>query len=246
MSNMITVPFHGDELLAAQDERGVWVPIKRVCEVLGIDNAAQQVKLAGKAWATVGMIATVAEDGKKRGLFCIHIDSLPMWLATIETSKVKVAVRPKLERFQCDVAKVLADHFLKRASDDRQIERLRLFILETKSVRRPTWSEKVVKALCELYGHPYTGGRHPRFLASVNDWIYRTVHGDDVMNAVKERNPNPRDGSNHHQWFRQKEMLEADLQVVHTLAITARNPEEFRARMQWHFNRRPFQLGLAG
>jgi hypothetical protein len=243
--NLAIVPFHGDELLASKDERGVWVPIKRVCEALEIDESRQRRKLAGKAWAVADMKSATGSDGKSYEMFCVHIDSLPMWLATIETTKVKPSARKKLERYQCEAAQVLADHFLKRAADDRQIERLRLFILETKSERRPTWSEKIVRALCDLYGHPYAGGRHPRFLASVNEWIYRTVQGRDVMDVIKERNPNPRDGSNHHQWMRQKELLEADLQVVHTLAITSRNPEEFRARMQWHFNRRPFQLGLS-
>jgi hypothetical protein len=243
--NIVKVPFHGDELLAARDERGVWVPIKRVCEALGIDNAAQQIKLKGKAWATVAIIPTVADDGKDRELFCIHVDSLPMWLATIETAKVKPTARKKLERYQCEAAKALADHFVRQSANDHRVERLRLFLLETKSERRPTWSQRVVKAICDLYGHPYDGGRHPRFLASVNDFIYRAINGDDVMNAVKERNPNPRDGSNHHQWLRQKELLESDLQIVHALAVTSRNPEEFRARLHWHFNKRPFQLGLS-
>lgn len=99
--NLTIVPFHGDQLLASKDERGVWVPIKRVCEALGVAEEPQRRKLHGKAWATTTM------------------------------------------------------------------------------------------------------------------------------------------------WLRQKELLESDLQIVHALAVTSRNPAEFRARLHWHFNRRPFQLGLS-
>ena len=37
----------------------------------------------------------------------IHIDCLPMWLATIDARKVKEAIREKLARYQKEAAKVL-------------------------------------------------------------------------------------------------------------------------------------------
>lgn len=243
-ADMVKVPFHGDELLAVQDDRGVWVSIRRVCEVLGVDESTQRRKLKDRAWAVTGIKPATGPDGKTYQAACLHVDALPMWLATIETSKVKPEARKKLERFQVEAAKVLRDHFIRQRESDYRMERLRTFLLETKSERRPTWSQRVVKAICTLYGYDYDGGRHPRFLASVNDFIYRAINGDDVMDAVKERNPDPRDGSNHHQWLRQKDLLESDLQIVHALAVTSTSPAEFRARLLWHFNRRPMQLGL--
>lgn len=111
MSNLVRVPFHGDELDAVRDERGAWVSIRRVCEVLGVSHEPQFAKLKRKAWATMTMIVTVAEDGKNREIACVHLDSLPMWLATIEPSKVKPAVRDKLADYQRECAKVLRDYF---------------------------------------------------------------------------------------------------------------------------------------
>lgn len=41
----------------------------------------------------------------------LHLDALPMWLATIEPSRVAAEARPRLERFQLECAKALRDHF---------------------------------------------------------------------------------------------------------------------------------------
>ncbi len=41
----------------------------------------------------------------------ISLKSLPMWLATIDERKVKPDTRPKLVRYQKEVARVLTEHF---------------------------------------------------------------------------------------------------------------------------------------
>jgi hypothetical protein len=41
----------------------------------------------------------------------LHLDSFPMWLATIESSRVAEHVRPKLVKYQKECARVLRDHF---------------------------------------------------------------------------------------------------------------------------------------
>lgn len=111
MSAIVKVPFHGDELLAQQDERGVWVVVKRVCESIGLTEQRQMEKLKGKPWATTTMMVVVAEDGKTREMMALHLDSLPMWLATIDAGRVAPAVRAKIERYQVECARVLRDHF---------------------------------------------------------------------------------------------------------------------------------------
>jgi hypothetical protein len=63
------------------------------------------------------MIVAVAEDGKEREMLFVHLDCLPMWLATIEASRVKEDVRPKLIAYQKECARVLRDHFFGRNTD---------------------------------------------------------------------------------------------------------------------------------
>lgn len=112
MANLTTVPFHGGTIEATQDERGVWVSVRRVCESIDIAPAVQLRKLIGKPWATLTMMVTVAEDGKNRETQCIHVDSLPMWLATIDAARVSEAARPMLTAYQTEAARVLRDHFI--------------------------------------------------------------------------------------------------------------------------------------
>jgi hypothetical protein len=66
----------------------VWVVVKRVCEALEIDHSAQLERLKRKPWASVAMMATqVLGDDQRREIACIELDSLPMWLATIDAPR---------------------------------------------------------------------------------------------------------------------------------------------------------------
>ena len=57
-----------------------YVVVRRMCEALGLDDDAQRVKLQKSPWATTLIIKAVAEDGRNRELFCLHVKSVPMWL----------------------------------------------------------------------------------------------------------------------------------------------------------------------
>lgn len=113
-AELIKVDFHGDELLTHRDERGVWVVLKRVCESLGIDSEGQRQRLAKKPWAVACVIKATGPDGKTYDTMALHLDALPMWLATIDAGRVSPAVRAKIERYQVEAARVLRDHFFGR------------------------------------------------------------------------------------------------------------------------------------
>lgn len=110
-TSIVQVPFHGDILDAIQDDRGVWVGIKRACENVGIDHSSQLTKLKDRPWAVVAMNTTTGPDGKSYAMAMLHLDCLPMWLATIEASRVHEEVRPKLIAYQRECTRVLRDHF---------------------------------------------------------------------------------------------------------------------------------------
>ena len=112
-AGLVPFDFHGDRLEVARDGDVVRVGVRSVCDALDIDTRAQLRKLRGKAWACV-VIMTTQVGGQGRELATVPLDALPMWLATIEPSKVAKAVRAKLASFQTECARVLADHFLGR------------------------------------------------------------------------------------------------------------------------------------
>jgi hypothetical protein len=114
--SIVSVPFHGDELQALHAPDGkVWVVLRRACEALGIPYEGQRQRLqdSGRSpWATTSMMLVVAQDQKQREVVVIDLDTLPMWLATIDSSRVAEHVREKLVVYQKECARVLRDRFL--------------------------------------------------------------------------------------------------------------------------------------
>jgi hypothetical protein len=57
-------------------------------------------------------------SGRQQEAFLIDLDTLPMWLATIDVSRVAEGVRPKLIRFQKECVQVLLDHYFGKPPED--------------------------------------------------------------------------------------------------------------------------------
>ena len=106
-----TIGFAGAELQCAERDGEVFVSLRRACEGLGIDYSSQHRKLGGRHWATMVVMTTVAEDGAQRELAMVDLDTLGMWLATIDTRRVADEARPKVELYQQECVKVIRRHF---------------------------------------------------------------------------------------------------------------------------------------
>lgn len=106
------VKFQGDAIEAIREGADVWVSVSRVSDALGLASRAQRRRLAGKEWATCRtMMVQQPGETQARDVFMLHLDAVPMWLATIEASRVRPDVRGKLARYQIECARVLRDHF---------------------------------------------------------------------------------------------------------------------------------------
>lgn len=110
------VPFHNTQLEAVREFDAVWVSLRRMCEALGIDLKSQHRKLSKYSWVEGRMVMKTMRDsaGREQQAVCLHLDAVPMWLATIEPSRVSEKARPTLALFQRECARVLADHFFGR------------------------------------------------------------------------------------------------------------------------------------
>ena len=116
------IPFAGGELEALRGGASGYLSIKSACETLGIDPQAQQRRLERSPWASTAMMAVVAADGKHRDMFCLRIEKVGMWLATIETSRIAdPAARAKIELWQCEASDVL-DRWWRGAAFVRPVE----------------------------------------------------------------------------------------------------------------------------
>jgi len=105
------------------------------------------------------------------------------------------------------------------------------------------WPSDFVEAICALHREPFTGAQ-PRFLASTYDKLYRLILGTDVVDELKRRNPDPKFGSNHHQWLtpEAREVLRKQIPIVTVLAEQCGTKEEFWARIEHRYAKRPLQL----
>ena len=127
------VVLYDDELIAVRAEDGqIYVSVRHMCLSLELDNRSQRKriqrqKVLEKGYAS-GVIMT--PGGVRRTAGLLRADLVPLWLTGIDTSRVKDAIKQKLERFQEEAAKVLWEAFQEgRLTADQSFEEL----LETDS-----------------------------------------------------------------------------------------------------------------
>lgn len=88
------------------------VVVRTGCERLGLGYEGQRQKLADPVrspWATTFTTQAVAQDGKNREVFCLHVESVPGWLATLDAGRVDEEHREKVIEFQRLAGRTLAD-----------------------------------------------------------------------------------------------------------------------------------------
>ena len=106
---------HGIEIAAVKNESGqIYVPIKPICNILGLDFSAQRVKVnEDKSFkSTVAIIATVGADGKNREMVCLPVKHICGWLYSINPGKVAPEVEDKIISYREEVNEVLTAYFL--------------------------------------------------------------------------------------------------------------------------------------
>lgn len=118
------IVFDGDTIQAVKENEKVWVPLKPICEAMGIDWDGQRKLLQRDevlAATTVTMTA-VGADGKQREMVCLPLDYLNGWLFKLTPSLfASKEVREKVIRYQRECFRVLAEHFLGKASAEAAV-----------------------------------------------------------------------------------------------------------------------------
>lgn len=102
--------FDGDRLVAViLDGDGVAVPVRFVCQALGLDVGSQSERLQEHEVLTKGLrVVRVRQGNQLRPLVALLHRYIPFWLATISPSQVREDVRPKLVRYQTELVDILA------------------------------------------------------------------------------------------------------------------------------------------
>jgi hypothetical protein len=113
-NQLIEVPFRASTINTIQVNGVIHVAMRPICEDIGLDWAAQTVKLNKvRMRFNCCEITTVASDGRLRSLLCIPLRKLNGWLFSVNPEKVRPEIRDNLIAYQEECFGVLYDHFNK-------------------------------------------------------------------------------------------------------------------------------------
>lgn len=112
MTNAIT-KINGVEIVTVEQDGDIYVPIKPICDAIGIDYKTQHEKISDDDFLapTMGIIPTVAADGKNREMCCLPLRYIYGWLASINPGKVAESARDAVTRYRRECYDVLYEHF---------------------------------------------------------------------------------------------------------------------------------------
>jgi hypothetical protein len=114
MSNnsLVHVPFNGQTIEAQKMGESYSAALKPLCENLGVDYSGQLQRLKKQPWAVVGMTPTTGADGKTYDMVMVDRRTLLMWLATIDTNRLKnEKAKEVVVSYQKEAANALDQYF---------------------------------------------------------------------------------------------------------------------------------------
>lgn len=122
MTNVIPLPFQGDLIdylkLNGREIAWLWrdgeafIPVRPICEILGINWKSQHRKLSGPdSPAVVHFLRTTGADGKQYEMACLAYWEFMIWLANIHPSRVKEEAQEPFRRTRNEMALVLTNHY---------------------------------------------------------------------------------------------------------------------------------------
>lgn len=118
---------NGIDIVTVNQDGETYVPIKPICQALGIDFSAQYNKLQSDETlsSTIAIIAMVGADNKEREMVCLAVKFIYGWLFTINPGKVAPEAREAVTRYRRECYDVLYDHFagsLRRRVEENEAE----------------------------------------------------------------------------------------------------------------------------
>lgn len=89
------------------------VPIKPICEALGIDAKVQRNKIQDDSdLGSVGVLSTsTGADGKQYEMFCLPIEFIFGWLFTINPKNVKEEAQQVVRQYRMECYRALYEYF---------------------------------------------------------------------------------------------------------------------------------------
>jgi hypothetical protein len=122
-----------DKEIVVIDNSEQLVPVKPICEILGIAFQSQNEKLKNHPIysSTIMLSVTVGADGKDREMVCIPFKFLAGWLFSIDARNVNPDVAPIIIKYQLECFNILDYHFRIKPLEDAEFDRIKLERINT-------------------------------------------------------------------------------------------------------------------
>lgn len=153
-----SINFNGVSIPVATKDGQSYLPIKPICEAIGIAFPPQNDKLKEHSIlsSVVTIIVTTGADGKSYEMVCLPVKFIYGWLMTINPGKVAPEARAKVEAYTLECYEVLYNHFHSRlakqldtnAAEIEQLKALNDAISREKTARAD--KAKAEKALAQI------------------------------------------------------------------------------------------------
>ncbi|MFP1951756.1 phage antirepressor N-terminal domain-containing protein [Lonsdalea quercina] len=165
--NTSVVQFHGQQIITSMVSGIAYVAMRPIVENIGIDWAAQFVKLK-KQSEKYGCcdIATPSSGGLQK-MLCIPLRKLNGWLFSINPAKVRADIRDKLIQYQEECFTALYNYWTKGAAVRKEQET---------SVDDRTPLRGIVNRIMGKYGMTYQA-------------VYKLVHKEFGVKHIEELSP---------------------------------------------------------
>lgn len=127
MTQSIISKINGVDIVTVDKDGDIYVPIKPICDALGIDHSSQvkHIKRNYILASTMVTLTTVAADEKEREILCLPVEFIYGWLFTIDAGQVAEARRESVAAYQLECHKALYEHFagsLRRRVEENEAE----------------------------------------------------------------------------------------------------------------------------
>lgn len=111
------IPFMGDELAAALTSTGsIYITLPAMCSALGLDLKGQMQRIKRTRVLASGLrLIPLRTSGGTQRINCLRVDKVALWLAGVQTDRIKPQFRGKIEAYQEELAPVATQVFLRLA-----------------------------------------------------------------------------------------------------------------------------------
>jgi hypothetical protein len=106
---------------------GPYCVLRQLCLAVGVEDVRQQYEQLLRRQTTHEYVAKLPVQTPHRGkqvTYCIHLDILAWWLASLNEKRIRAEFAPKLVRFQKDIVQAASDILFGTPTEDLPPEEL--------------------------------------------------------------------------------------------------------------------------